>query len=57
MDPKTLKEGICYLCDSVLQTDSFNAKVLSTLKQKTEIKLNLLWFNFFSKKLSFIWFM
>lgn len=42
MDPKTLKEGICYLCDSVLQTDSFNTKVLSTVKQKTEINVNLL---------------
>lgn len=54
MDPKTLKEGICYLCDSVLQTDSFNTKVLSTVKQNTEINVNLLWFNFFSKKLAFI---
>lgn len=52
MDPKTLKEGICYLCDPVLQIDSFNTKVLSTLKQKTEINVKLLWFNFFSKKLS-----
>lgn len=34
MDPKTLKEGICYSCNSVLQMDSFNTKVLSTLKQK-----------------------
>lgn len=33
MDPKTLKEGICYSCDTVLQMDSFNTKVLSTLKQ------------------------
>lgn len=42
MDPKTLKEGICYLCDSVLQMDAFNTKVLSTLKQKTVINVNLL---------------
>jgi len=56
MDPKTLKEGICYLCDSVLQTGSFNTNVLSALKQKTQINVNLLWFSFFSKKLSFIWY-
>lgn len=34
MDPKTLKEGICYLCDSVLQMDSLNTRVLSILKLK-----------------------
>lgn len=42
MDPKTLKEGICYLRDSLLQMDSFNTKILSTLKQKPEINVNLL---------------
>lgn len=42
MDPKTLKEGICYLCDSVLQMDSFNTKILSILKQISEINVKVL---------------
>lgn len=39
MDPKTLKEGICYLCDSVLQMDSLNTRILSILKLKKKKKI------------------